>query len=194
MPPGDEREGLANQFNDMGARLQESYADLENKVASRAAKPSETLEQQTATSEVLRVISSWAGDLEPAFEAVLANARLGAGDATAMPAFAALTGLHADDALAGFSPSKIAQRRQGRAHTIGIGARFTPLRVSEADRGTKKLKVRIRLSWWRLPGAAAHVPSSTRRISTFPVAAARRREGRQPRPECNLRTLRPATR
>jgi hypothetical protein len=30
------------------------------------------------------------------------SARLEAGDATAMPAFAALVGLHADDALAGF--------------------------------------------------------------------------------------------
>jgi methyl-accepting chemotaxis protein len=29
---GDELEGLADQFNDMGARLQESYADLEKKV------------------------------------------------------------------------------------------------------------------------------------------------------------------
>ena len=32
---GDELEGLANQFNDMGARLQESYADLEKKVETR---------------------------------------------------------------------------------------------------------------------------------------------------------------
>ena len=50
---GDELEGLANQFNDMGARLQESYADLENKVERRTAELSESLEQQTATSEVL---------------------------------------------------------------------------------------------------------------------------------------------
>ena len=35
---GDELEGLANQFNDMGARLQESYADLENKVERRTAE------------------------------------------------------------------------------------------------------------------------------------------------------------
>ena len=35
---GDELEGLANQFNDMGARLQESYADLENKVEQRTAR------------------------------------------------------------------------------------------------------------------------------------------------------------
>ena len=46
---GDELEGLANQFNDMGARLQESYADLENKVEQRTAELSESLEQQTAT-------------------------------------------------------------------------------------------------------------------------------------------------
>jgi signal transduction histidine kinase len=71
---GDELEGLANQFNDMGARLQESYADLENKVEQRTAELSESLEQQTATSEVLETISSSAGNLEPVFNKMLENA------------------------------------------------------------------------------------------------------------------------
>jgi HAMP domain-containing protein len=61
---GDELEGLANQFNDMGARLQDSYADLENKVEQRTAELSESLQQQTATSDVLKVISRSAFDLK----------------------------------------------------------------------------------------------------------------------------------
>ncbi len=71
---GDEVEALANQFNDMAGRLQESYADLERKVDDRTRELTESLAQQTATSEVMRSIASSRGELEPIFNIILANA------------------------------------------------------------------------------------------------------------------------
>jgi GAF domain-containing protein/CheY-like chemotaxis protein len=71
-------------FTDKQMELLTTFADqaviaIENvrlfdEVQARTRELSEALEQQTATSEVLRVISSSSGELEPVFEAMLANA------------------------------------------------------------------------------------------------------------------------
>jgi len=67
---GDELESLADQFNRMTAQLRESYAGLERKVEERTAELQQTLEQQTAISEVLRVISRTPSDVNPVLDAV----------------------------------------------------------------------------------------------------------------------------
>ena len=76
--------GVVQPFSDQEIVLAETFADqaviaIENvrlfeAEQKRTAELTESLEQQTATSEVLRVISSSPGDLEPVFQAMLENA------------------------------------------------------------------------------------------------------------------------
>ena len=71
---GDELEGLADRFNRMTTQLRESYAGLERKVEERTRELQSSLEQQTAISEILRVISSSPTDVQPVLDAVAERA------------------------------------------------------------------------------------------------------------------------
>ena len=71
---GDEIEVLADEFNKMTTQLQESYNNLEQKVEDRTRELTESLEQQTATSEILGVITSSHTDVQPVLDAVAERA------------------------------------------------------------------------------------------------------------------------
>src|SRR5262245_6914201 len=78
---GDELEGLADQFNDMAGKLQESYTDLENKVEVRTQELAQSVRELRALGEVSQAVNSTL-DLETVLDTIVAKATQLAGTET----------------------------------------------------------------------------------------------------------------
>jgi signal transduction histidine kinase len=116
---GDEIEALAGQFNQMTAQLRESYANLEQKVEARTRELTETLEQQTATAEILSVISSSPTDVQPVFDTIVRSAlRLCKGATAAV--FRVDHGMLVHPANYGGSPEGLAAARARYPRPVGM--------------------------------------------------------------------------
>jgi len=70
---GDELEALADQFNDMAGRLQESYADLEKKVEVRTRELGQSVAELRALGEVSQAVNSTL-DLETMLNTIVTKA------------------------------------------------------------------------------------------------------------------------
>jgi signal transduction histidine kinase len=70
---GDELEGLADQFNDMAGKLQESYADLEKKVEDRTQQLAQSVAELRALGEISQAVNSTL-DLETVLNTIVSKA------------------------------------------------------------------------------------------------------------------------
>jgi signal transduction histidine kinase len=78
---GDELEGLADQFNDMAGKLQESYADLEKKVETRTLELGRSVAELRALGEVSQAVNSTL-DLQTVLDTIVTKATQLAGTET----------------------------------------------------------------------------------------------------------------
>ncbi len=84
---GDELEGLADQFNEMAGRLQESYPDLEKKVELRTRELGRSVQELRALGEVSQLVNS-SLDVEEVLRTIVTKAvELSATDAGAIYVF-----------------------------------------------------------------------------------------------------------
>jgi signal transduction histidine kinase/CheY-like chemotaxis protein/HPt (histidine-containing phosphotransfer) domain-containing protein len=121
---GDELEALGEELNRTAEQLEASHATLERRVEERTRDLTEALEQQTATAEILRVISKSQTDPQPVFDTIVASAaRLCEADFSAVTRFDA--GLLHLVAINNMSPEEtqayrtIFPRTPGRHFIIG---------------------------------------------------------------------------
>jgi len=159
---GDELEGLAEQFNQMGAALKASYAGLERKVDERTAELSDALNRQTATAGILQVISNSVADTAPVFDAILQSCERLFG------------GLHMGITLAGSDGLVHLAAQHGRIDDPGAFERAFPVPLSDQSASGAAILTRRVVQYPDLgaPGVPAAVRRSAEAARTASVVVA----------------------
>jgi signal transduction histidine kinase len=132
---GDELEGLADQFNDMANRLQESYSGLERKVEMRTRELAQSVEELRALGEVSQAVNSTL-DVQTVLDTIVAKAvQLSATDAGTIFVFNEAAGEFEVRANYGMSEELIAAFQQHHDELSDWLTRATALRqaVQDAD-------------------------------------------------------------
>ena len=120
---GDELEALADQFNDMAGKLQESYADLEKKVEQRTHELAQSVAELRALGEVSQAVNSTL-DLQEVLNTIVSKAvQLSDTDAGAIYDYDEATKEFRQRATYGMDEELIAalQERRIRIGDPGIG-------------------------------------------------------------------------
>ena len=137
---GDELETLADQFNDMAAKLQESYADLEKKIDLRTRELGQSVAELRALGEVSQTVNSTL-DLQTVLSTIVFKAvQLSGTEAGAIYGFDAPSREFRLRATYGMSEAMIAAlTKQGvefRESTIAEATRQgTPVQISDLCEG-----------------------------------------------------------
>ena len=134
---GDEIETLADRFNHMAAKIQESYETLEAKVEARTREVTEALQQQTATADVLKVISRSTFDLQTVLDTLVESAAKHC-DADKACIFQREGELYHWVSNFGFSPELVAY---AESHPFAPGTHSTTSRVALEARAIHILDV-----------------------------------------------------
>ena len=136
---GDELEGLADQFNDMAGRLQESYADLEKKVEIRTHELAQSVAELRALGEVSQAVNSTL-DINEVLNTIVTKAvQLSDTDAGAIYEYDETKGEFGLRSTYGMDDDLIAAIKERHVHIgdAGIGhaaAQRAPLQIADVQK------------------------------------------------------------
>jgi signal transduction histidine kinase len=127
---GDELEGLADQFNEMAARLQDSYSDLEKKVETRTRELAQSVNELRALGEVSQAVNSTL-DLQNVLTTIVTKAvQLSGADSGAIYVFDDLKQEFLLRATHGMDQAMIAELLKQR---IGLDNSFVPIAIRQGE-------------------------------------------------------------